>query len=183
VKQRFAMRCIQYMNRCISHSTCVLQYPQPEVIPPQRSMLARARACSSFGTVLRQPGSRAAPLLAPVWVDARQRFFSQQFLQLARASRATFSRREGVSVSSPQPHGAGPEGKSSQRHKHHARCAFRRRCGWLWAGSKRLQAPSTARTNLRRVARTAVRKAAAGGRSALALLRAPPRARCTARPL
>ena len=146
MKQRYVMRCVQYMNRCISHSTCVLQYPQPEVIPPQRSMLARARACSSFGTVLRQPGSRAAPLLAPVWVDARQRFFSQQFLQLARASRATFSRREGVSVSSPQPHGAGPERKSSQRRKHHARCAFRLRCGWLWAGSKRLQAPSTART-------------------------------------
>jgi hypothetical protein len=57
VKQRYVMRCVQYMNRCISHSTCVLQYPQPEVIPPQRSMLARARACSSFGTVLRQPGS------------------------------------------------------------------------------------------------------------------------------
>ena len=149
------------------------------LIPPQWSMLARARACRSFGTVLRQPGSRAAPLLAPVWVDARQRF-SQQFLQLARASRS-----------------AGEKASRSHRHSptvldrkekaasvtHYARCAFRLRCGWLWSGSKRLQAPSTARTNLRRVARTAVRKAAAGGRSALALLRAPPRARCTARPL
>ena len=54
-------------------------------------------------------------------------------------------------------------------------------CRWRWVGRKRFQAPSTAQTSLAAARPLRAKKAAARGRSALALLRAPARALCLAR--